>query len=723
MTGAPFERGVRSAWRACGRTRRVAGLSIKKRWAKWLFSVTGLLALIWYLVRVVPKPSRAAYPCQRVAAPIAFGGILYWLSLLGLVSAYRSARIFIRQNRYSLAGVCLVAGLVSAAVVSRRIEPVASASTGGTPNAPIGIARGINPGRVVWGYAPGACLWSGKQDGTHWWDPGLTDQAKVDAILSGGLRILTGTTSDAAAWDALFRSFNQRRGNGNIGYQQSPNKLIAIKINQNPCNQDNVNYYAKNGVSGDAGTSGNEYTITGNPHLILSLVKQLVAVGVAPSGITILDASGVNRGWGGPRTIGDNIYNYVTASYPGVHFVDGVGLNGRELAVWPTTNSVNYTETFAGESAAKGQRICQQILDAGFVINMAIMKDHGDGPTLCFKNHYGAVDGQRHGVVFGNGTPAYYSNLIPPMGNSNLGGKTLLFMIDALYGAPGPNSTPVKWSMSPFNGGWPSSVFLSQDACAIDSVGFDFLNSEFDLPQNSDYYIHEAASVPDANGKKLSGYAYQPDVGSSAYLGSLGVEEHWNNSTAKQYSRNLKTGNGIELVQVQPATGDTWNFEAESLTYSPNGAVTSLQTDSKASGGQWIELQATAAGQYVEFTLPGVPAATYLLRMTWEGNANRGILSLSVDGATLGRNLDQYTAAQFYPTTAFGPVTLTEGDHIVRLTVTGKNPASSGYMLSADKLTLVQQRGQPALPELQPVRNGCDGVDPRCVAGRVPIGR
>jgi hypothetical protein len=109
--------------------------------------------------------------------------------------------------------------------------------------------------------------------------------------------------------------------------------------------------------------------------------------------------------------------------------------------------------------------------------------------------------------------------------------------------------------------------------------------------------------------------------------------------------------------------------------------------------------------------------------MTWEGNANRGILSLSVDGATLGRNLDQYTAAQFYPTTAFGPVTLTEGDHIVRLTVTGKNPASSGYMLSADKLTLVQQRGQPALPELQPVRNGCDGVDPRCVAGRVPIGR
>jgi len=723
MTGAPFERGVRSAWRACGRTRRVAGLSIKKRWAKWLFSVTGLLALIWYLVRVVPKPSRAAYPCQRVAAPIAFGGILYWLSLLGLVSAYRSARIFIRQNRYSLAGVCLVAGLVSAAVVSRRIEPVASASTGGTPNAPIGIARGINPGRVVWGYAPGACLWSGKQDGTHWWDPGLTDQAKVDAILSGGLRILTGTSTDAAAWDALFRSFNQRRGNGNIGYQQSPNKLIAIKINQNPCNQDDVNYYAKNGVSGDPGTSGNEYTITANPHAILALVAQLVAAGVAQSDITILDASGVNRGWGGPRTIGDNIYTYVYASYPAVHFVDGVGMNGRELAVWPTTDSVNYTETFSGESATKGKRICQQILDAGFLIDMAIMKSHGDGPTLCFKNFYGAVDGQRHGVEFGNGTPAYYSNFIPLMGNSNLGEKTLLFMVDALYGAPGPNSTPVKWNMSPFGGAWPSSVFLSQDACAIDSVGFDFLNTEYDLPQNSDYYIHEAASVPGPDGKKLSGYAYQPDVGSSAYLGSLGVEEHWNNSTAKQYSRNLKTGNGIELVQVQPPSGRTWEFEAESLPYSPNGAIASLQTDARSSGGQWMELQTSAAGPYIEFTLPGIPAATYQLRMMWEGNTNRGILSLSVDGVALGSNLDQYSAAQSYPTTTFGAISLTEGSHIVRLTATGKNPASSGYMLSADRFTLVQEPGRAPVREVLRCPNGRDGVDSSCVAAGVPVRR
>jgi len=711
MTRTPVESG------------RGAAPNFRNRWARWLFPIIGLLALMWYLMRVVPKPSRAAYPCQRVAAPVALGGILYWLSVLGLVSAYRYAKSFIRQNRYRLAGVCLAAGLVSAAVVLRRIEPTARASTGATPNAPIGIARGINPGRVVWGYAPGACMWSGKADGTHWWDPGMTNQAAVDATLSGGLQALTGTTNDADAWDALFHSFNQRRGNGDIGYQQSGNRLIAIKINQNPCNQENAGYYAKNGVSGASGTSGNEYTITANPHLILSLIRQLVAAGVAQYDITVVDASGVNRGWGGPRTIGDNIYTYVHASYPAVHFVDGVGMNGREAAIWPTTDSVNYAETFSGESATKGKRVCQQILDAGFFINMAIMKSHGDGPTLCFKNLYGAVDGQRHGVEFGNGTPTYYSNFIPPMGSRNLGEKTLLFMVDGLYGAPGPNSTPAKWNMSPFNGAWPSSVFLSQDACAIDSVGFDFLNTEYNLPQNSDYYIHEAASVPGTDGKKLSGHAYQPDVGSSGYLGSLGVEEHWNSSTARQYSRNLKTGTGIELVQVQPPSGNGWNLEAESLSYSPNGASASLQTDAKSSGGRWIELQAGAAGPYLEFTLPAVPAARYRLLMMWEGNTNRGILSLSVDGATVGGNLDQYAAAQDYPATAFGPVRLTEGNHVVRLTVTGKNPASSSYMISADKFTLERECGPTAVQDDPRGLDGHRGADPGCQDGSAPVRR
>ncbi len=535
-------------FRVCEKTGRVAGVNRRWRWLNRLFPLVGLLALIWYLARVIPKPSRASYPCQRAALPVALGGLGYFLSLFGAVTAWRCARKSLQRNRFALAAGCLVAALVGAAVVIRQNETNAAASTD-KANAPIGLARGINPGRVVWSYDPAACLWSGNKDGTHWWDSNKVNQGRVDAMLSCALRSLTSTTNDASAWDALFRSFNQRRGNGDIGYAASPRKAIAIKINQNPCNANNTNNYALNAVTAPA---GDEYSITGNPHLILSLIKQLVAVQVAETNIIVLDASGLNRGWGGPRTIGDNIYQYIHPLYPGVRFVDGVGLKGRELATWPSTNNLVYTRNASGENTANGLRICRQILNAGFFINLASMKSHGDGPTLCGKNHYGDVSGQRHGPIYGNSSPTYYSNLIPPMGHQELGEKTLLFMIDALYGACSPNTYPTKWKMTPFNNAWPGSVFVSQDGVGIDSVGFDFLNAEWGMPQNTDYYLHEAACVPGANGLKFSGTAYRPNVGSSALVGSLGTEEHWNNSTNKQYSRNLGTGNGIELVKLMP---------------------------------------------------------------------------------------------------------------------------------------------------------------------------
>ncbi|MBN2104034.1 hypothetical protein JW835_08355, partial [bacterium] len=43
------------------------------------FIVIGFLSLVWFLIRVIPRPSRAAYPCQKVAAPAA-SGFLIWLA-------------------------------------------------------------------------------------------------------------------------------------------------------------------------------------------------------------------------------------------------------------------------------------------------------------------------------------------------------------------------------------------------------------------------------------------------------------------------------------------------------------------------------------------------------------------------------------------------------------------------------------------------------------------
>jgi hypothetical protein len=86
---------------------------------------------------------------------------------------------------------------------------------------------------------------------------------------------------------------------------------------------------------------------------------------------------------------------------------------------------------------------------------------------------------------------------------------------------------------------------MSQDPVAIDSVGVDVLRNEpnaTDVRGSADNYLHEAAQAA----KPPSGTVYNPD-GSGA-LTSRGVHEHWNNATARKYSRNLGGKEGIELI-------------------------------------------------------------------------------------------------------------------------------------------------------------------------------
>jgi len=59
---------------------------------------------------------------------------------------------------------------------------------------------------------------------------------------------------------------------------------------------------------------------------------------------------------------------------------------------------------------------------------------------------------------------------------------------------------------------------------------------------SADNYLHEAAQAA----KPPSGTVYNPD-GSGA-LTSLGAHEHWNNPTARKYTRNLGGKEGIELI-------------------------------------------------------------------------------------------------------------------------------------------------------------------------------
>lgn len=139
-------------------------------------------------------------------------------------------------------------------------------------------------------------------------------------------------------------------------------------------------------------------------------------------------------------------------------------------------------------------------------------------------------------------------------------------------------------------------------------------------------------------------------------------------------------------------------FEAEDLSYTTNGAAAILQTDSAASGGFWIQLMSDSVNDYIEFTTPNVAAGVYSLDFLYKAHPNRAIVSLSVDGVTQGGTLDEYSASPFYTEQNFGNVTLnSSGNHQIRLTVVGINPASGSYSVSADafRLTFVGNAGSP----------------------------
>ena len=209
------------------------------------------------------------------------------------------------------------------------------------------------------------------------------------------------------------------------------------------------------------------------------------------------------------------------------------------------------------------------ITEASYLVTIPALKAHArGGVTLCGKIHFGSNlrSGATHlhgGLIAPNKVSdttthrtgyGLYRVLVDLMGHRDLGDKTVLFLVDGLWGGSEANDPPRKFSMTPFNNDWTSSIFASQDQVALESVCFDFLKAEYasDNPYGSypqmdgaDDHILQAADST----FWPSGIPYDPENDGSN-IGSLGVCEHWNNPLDKQYSRDLGGTTGIELAFV-----------------------------------------------------------------------------------------------------------------------------------------------------------------------------
>jgi hypothetical protein len=508
---------------------KLKGLSGKYYKSKFMLIVLGISSTVWFLVRVIPKPQRATYPCMRVAAPLMSTFVIYLLTLSGSALAFKKAKEHFRNAKYVYALTFFLIASVSAFLFLTKSSDEVHASTidkiSVMSNSPIGVEHGIFPGRVVWVFDPQVAKWDGSNK--YWWDEKSTSQTEADKMLTNVLTSLTGKKSEANAWDALFRNFNETKNRGKNGY--ASNQKIAVKINQN-------------NTLRHADTTG----LNASPQLVYALIRSLTKeAGVPQKNITIFDAS---------RFITDNIFNKCHKDFPEVIFIDNEGGEGRTKSTY-VDNAIPYSVD--NGKLATGLATCA--VEADYIIDMALLKGHvGQGVTLCGKNFYGAtsIDHNWRKNAHNNfeqdrqGKDKYMT-FTDFLGHKDLGGKTFLFMIDGFYSARSQDGPPLikdKWRMAPFNNRWCSSLFASQDGVALDAVGIDFLRSEWpDLADiaYTEKYLVEAALANDPPSKTI----YDPERDGTR-LKSLGVMEHWNNAVDKKYSRNLGKNYGIELFYV-----------------------------------------------------------------------------------------------------------------------------------------------------------------------------
>ena len=549
---------------------------------KVMIFVLGIVSTAWFLCRVIPKPSRASYPCVRAVAPFMSGFVLYLLSLGGIsLILKRLGKSLARPS--SLSSLLLV--LLLFLFIGINITSDTSVTTAQTavltgpqdgPNAPVGKGRGVKPGHVVWVWNPDATNENCKnvvRNNDWFFSDENTDGKIVSDMVSDAIKKLGGSADLKKSWDALFRSHNKAKHGKKKGY--SSGEKIFIKINQGTASwalskdeQNNGYKIPEDAASGQQRRVRYSGATETAPQVVIELLRELVNyAGVRQEDIYIGDPS---------AHIFAHNYEAWHAEFPDVRYVDKYSGQFNRTLIEPSQKDLLF---YSDKKLT--DKLFDMIEVADYMINVASLKPHGSaGISLTSKNHFGSharrnashlhysliaplwEESPRQVGKASNGGYNKYRVLVDIMGSRYLGQNTMLFVVDGLFGG-GADETkgPVKYFMPPFNNDWSSSIFISQDQVALESVCYDFLRNEWNGKNKHDAansifeegpnmygvddHLHQAADSKNWP----NGIIYDPD-NSGMPISSLGVHEHWNNPVDKQYSGNLGFKNGITLVSI-----------------------------------------------------------------------------------------------------------------------------------------------------------------------------
>jgi hypothetical protein len=553
-----------------------------------IFILTGIASTIWFLIKVIPKPIRATYPCMQAAAPVMSGFIVWLLGLSASALAFRKAKILFRRARLLPAAVLVSIALVFCLMLSLQTYKQSSAlpvisQAVHEANNPTGEAQGIFPGRVVWAWDPAATnenqLRFENGDGyinekdDYYFLIKNNDQSVIDTMMADLVLNLGGGSGLEASWDALFKYHNKKKSGSEKSY--SPGEKIFIKINA-------TSILTEGGQTWDTWMTDSikKYkpnwwnepdVVETSPQIVLSVIRQLInEAGVQQEDIYIGDPI---------KNIYQHLFNMWKNEFPNINILGNdilytdakekrplnLAATGRIPVVPSAEDLIFYSDKGTVMDEAVSDKLYTIYENADYLINIASLKAHAcAGITLCTKNHFGSHTrssaSHLHKGLIGEENDAPYRTSygmyrvhVDLMGHELLGGNTMLCIVDGLYSAQEgwTQAQPIKWRMTPFNNDYTNSIFASQDPVALESVCFDFLRNEYNGTDGRtnrpnfgavDDYLHQAADS--ANWPE--GILYDPE-NDGTIIESLGTHEHWNDPQKKQYSRNLGIDYGIEL--------------------------------------------------------------------------------------------------------------------------------------------------------------------------------
>ncbi len=257
-----------------------------------------------------------------------------------------------------------------------------------------------------------------------------------------------------------------------------------------------------------------------------------------------------------------------------------------------------------------------------------------------------------------------------------------------------PNSVAVKFDLFSNSGEGPDSTGIYTNGAAPTVPFTDLSASGVDLHSGHVFNVHFSydgtnlsMSITDATTNAVFTTSWPINIpatvgSSTAYVGFTG------GTGGSAVTTNVNSWSFSSALAKTPATYATSNLPNVSSGPGVGGFGFSGFPD-----GTGILFSSGKVGDNLSFTLNVPTPGTYDVKVSMKTTTSRGIMQLSVNGTNVGSPADTYSnTTGSYAVFDLGLVTIaTPGAQTFKFTVTGKNAASSGYILCFDDITLTQQ--------------------------------